>query len=87
VTVVDNSGDVSDSPELAITPTANPADYYDNTGISDDSDALCASFDGGAYSSSAEALSTARLTPGGSVSADGSTERPGRASSACSSRP
>ncbi|HEV3379872.1 MAG TPA: GH92 family glycosyl hydrolase, partial [Trebonia sp.] len=28
VTVVDNSGDVSDTPELEITPTANPADYY-----------------------------------------------------------
>ena len=27
VTVVDNAGDVSDSPELAITPTSNPADY------------------------------------------------------------
>ena len=40
VTVVDNSGDVSDSPELAITPTANPADYYDNAGISDDTNTV-----------------------------------------------
>jgi predicted alpha-1,2-mannosidase len=73
VTVVDNSGDVSDSPELAITPTANPADYYDNAGISDDSDTSCANYDGDGYSYSAEALSAAGLTPGGTVSADGLT--------------
>ena len=73
VTVVDNSGDVSDSPELMITPTSNPADYYDNAGISDDSNTSCADFDGGGFSYSAEALSAAGLTPGGTVSADGLT--------------
>jgi hypothetical protein len=71
VTVVDNSGDMSDSPELAITPTANPADYYDNAGISDDSSTSCANFDGDGYSYSAAALSAAGLKPGGTVSADG----------------
>ena len=73
VTVVNNSGDVSDSPELAITPTSNPADYYDNAGISDDSDTSCANYDGLGYSYSTEALSAAGLTPGGTVSADGLT--------------
>jgi hypothetical protein len=73
VTVVDNSGDVSDSPELAITPTANPADYYDNAGISDDTSTACANYDGDGYSYSAQALSAAGLTPGGSVSGDGLT--------------
>ena len=38
VTVVDNAGEVSDSPELGISPSADPADYYDNIGISDDTD-------------------------------------------------
>ncbi|HSZ40884.1 MAG TPA: GH92 family glycosyl hydrolase [Trebonia sp.] len=74
VTVVDNSGDVSDAADLEITPTDNPADYYDNTGISNDGDTTCqANFDGDGYSYSAEALAAAGLTPGGSVTADGVT--------------
>jgi hypothetical protein len=74
VTVVDNSGDVSDTPQLEITPTANPADYYNNVGISNDGDASCtANFDGDGYSYSAQALAAAGLTPGGTVSADGLT--------------
>jgi hypothetical protein len=73
VTVVDNSGNMSDSPELAITPTASPADYYSNTGISDDTNTSCANYDGDGYSYSAQALSAAGLTPGGTVSADGLT--------------
>jgi hypothetical protein len=73
VTVVDNAGDMSDSPELAITPTDNPADYYDNAGISDDTSTACANYDGDGYSYSAQALSAAGLTPGGTVSADGLT--------------
>jgi predicted alpha-1,2-mannosidase len=72
VTVTDNAGDVSDSPQLAITPTDNAADYYDNVGISNDGDTSCtANFDGDGFSYSAEALSAAGLTPGGTVSADG----------------
>ncbi len=73
VTVVDNSGHMSASPELAITPTANPADYYNNAGISDDTNTSCANYDGDGYSYSAQALSAAGLTPGGTVSADGLT--------------
>jgi predicted alpha-1,2-mannosidase len=74
VTVVDNSGDVSDAADLEITPTDNPADYYDNVGISNDGDTTCdADYDGDGYSYSAEALAAAGLTPGGTVSADGLT--------------
>jgi predicted alpha-1,2-mannosidase len=74
VMVADNSGDVSDSPELAIAATANAADYYDNVGISNDGDTSCnANYDGDGYSYSAEGLAAAGLTPGGTVSADGLT--------------
>jgi predicted alpha-1,2-mannosidase len=71
VSVTDNSGDVSDTAYLEITPTANPADYYDNTGISNDSDTSCADYDGDGYSYSAQALAAAGLTPGGSVTSGG----------------
>jgi predicted alpha-1,2-mannosidase len=74
VAVADNSGGVSDAGDLEITPTDNPADYYDNTGISNDGDTTCdADYDGDGYSYSAEALAAAGLTPGGTVSADGLT--------------
>jgi hypothetical protein len=69
--VVNSSGDVSDSPVLEITPTSNPADYYDNMGISPDNDQTCANMDGDGYSYSATALADAGLTPGATVSADG----------------
>jgi predicted alpha-1,2-mannosidase len=71
VMVVNSSGGVSDSPVLEITPTDNPADYYDNTGISPDNDQACANMDGDGYSYSATALADAGLTPGATVSADG----------------
>ena len=71
VTVIDGSGDVSDSPVLEINPTANLSDYYDNVGISDDTSTSCANFDGDGYSYSSQALSGAGLTPNGTVSADG----------------
>ncbi len=71
VTVVNGSGDMSDSPVLEITPTGNPADYYDNTGISPDDDQTCANYDGDGYSYSATALAGAGLTPGATVTADG----------------
>jgi hypothetical protein len=71
--VVDNAGDVSDAANLEITPTDNPADYYDNVGISADTDTSCADFDGDGYSYSADALATAGLTPGATVTADGLT--------------
>jgi predicted alpha-1,2-mannosidase len=73
ITVVDNAGDVSDAAELDITATDNPGDYYNNTGISDDSDTSCADYDGDGYSYSAEALAAAGLTPGGTVTSGGLT--------------
>jgi hypothetical protein len=73
VAVVDNAGDMSDAAYLEITPTDNPADYYDNAGISDDSATSCADYDGDGYSYSAQGLAAAGLTPGGTVTADGLT--------------
>jgi hypothetical protein len=71
VTVVNNSGAVSDAPELDITPTSNPGDYYDNAGISPDSSQACANYDGDGFSYSADALAADNLTPGATVNADG----------------
>jgi hypothetical protein len=72
VTVVDNAGHMSDTAPLDIAASANPADYYDNTGISDDGDTTCmADYDGDGYSYSAQALSAAGATPGGTVTVDG----------------
>jgi predicted alpha-1,2-mannosidase len=73
VTVVNNSGQVSDSAVLDITPTSNPADYYNNAGISPDSNQACANYDGDGFSYSADALAAAGLTPGATVNADGLT--------------
>jgi predicted alpha-1,2-mannosidase len=73
VTVVNSAGAASDTPVLAIAPTSNPADYYDNTGISPDSNQSCANYDGDGYSYSANALASAGLTPGATVKADGLT--------------
>jgi hypothetical protein len=69
--VVNGSAAVSDSPELAISPTANAADYYDNIGLSDDSSTACADFDGDGYSYSEQALTAAGITAGGTVSVGG----------------
>lgn len=71
MTVTDNAGDVSDSAELDITPTADLTDYFDNMGITDDTNTSCANFDGDGYSYSAQALAASGLTPGGTVTADG----------------
>jgi hypothetical protein len=65
------SGSQSDTPALEITPTSNPADYYNNTGISPDSNTACADYDGDGYSYSANALAAGSLTPGATVNADG----------------
>jgi phospholipase C len=54
-------------------PTANPADDYDNVGISLDANQGAANFDGGGYSYSATTLANAGLTPGAAVAADGVT--------------
>ncbi|GAA2022317.1 hypothetical protein GCM10009839_19620 [Catenulispora yoronensis] len=71
VTVVNAAGQVSDSTVLPITPTADPADYYDNTGTSPDSGQKCADYDGDGYSYSADALAKAGITPGGAVTGAG----------------
>ena len=73
MTVVDSSGAASDSPVLQITPTANPSDYYDNIGISPDSNQACADIDGDGFSYSATGLANAGLTPGARVTAGGLT--------------
>jgi phospholipase C len=52
-------------------PTDNPADYYDNVGISLDSNQAAANFDGGGYSYSATGLANAGLAPGATVTAGG----------------
>jgi hypothetical protein len=67
VSVVNSDGDVSDSGILAITPTGSILDYYDNTGISSNTDQKCADLDGDGYSFSSNALASAGVTPGGSV--------------------
>lgn len=67
VTVVRSGGAASDSPVLQITPTADPSDYYDNIGISPDSNQACGNYDGGGYSYSATGLANAGLTPGATV--------------------
>ena len=46
-------GKVSDAAVLEITPTADPADYYDNASISPDDNQRCADADGGGFSFSA----------------------------------
>jgi predicted alpha-1,2-mannosidase len=71
VGVTDNAGDVTDTAGLTITPTANLGDYYDNSGITDDTNQGCTSFDGDGFSYSAQALAAAGLTPGAAVSAGG----------------
>jgi hypothetical protein len=73
VTVVTGSGSMSDSPAFEITPTANPSDYYDDTGTSPDANQACANYDGVGYSYSANALASAGFTPGATVKADGLT--------------
>jgi hypothetical protein len=71
VSVVNASGDVSDTGVLAITPARAVAKYYDNTGISPDSDQACANLDGDGYSFSSKALAAAGLKPGGQVTSGG----------------
>jgi putative alpha-1,2-mannosidase len=73
VSVVNAAGQVSDGQVLPITPTANPADYYSNTGTSADDNQKCANFDGDGYSYSANALAAAGVKPGGTVTSNGVT--------------
>jgi lysophospholipase L1-like esterase len=73
VNVIDTAGAVSRSATLQITPTANPADYDDNTGTTPDDDQGCGNMDGDGFTYSQQALAAAGLNPGGTVSAGGLT--------------
>ncbi|HKS99832.1 MAG TPA: GH92 family glycosyl hydrolase, partial [Rugosimonospora sp.] len=73
VAVVNDSGQVSAAGTLEIQPTGSLADYYNNTGISPDSNQGCANLDGVGFSLSADALAKAGVTVGGSLTADGIT--------------
>jgi predicted alpha-1,2-mannosidase len=73
VTVVNDAKQMSDTAALGISPSANVSDYFSNAGISDDSTQSCADYDGGGFTYSAQALSAAGLTPGGTVTSDGLT--------------
>jgi predicted alpha-1,2-mannosidase len=75
VSVTNNAAQTSDTAALDIAASANLADYYDNTGITNDGDtsAACnaADYDGDGYSYSAQALAAAGAMPGGTVTVDG----------------
>jgi predicted alpha-1,2-mannosidase len=73
VSVVTGSGGVSPGSLLSIAPSSDLSDYYNNIGISQDSDSSCADYDGDGYSYSATALSDAGITPGGTVTSGGLT--------------
>ncbi|HEX4212975.1 MAG TPA: glycoside hydrolase family 76 protein, partial [Candidatus Dormibacteraeota bacterium] len=73
VSVVTAGGATSNAAILEITPSSNPADYFDNIGISPDDDQACANMDGDGFSLSANALAADNITPGGSVAGDGLT--------------
>jgi lysophospholipase L1-like esterase len=73
INVVDAAGAYSPTATLAITPTANLSDYYDNAGISADTDQGCGNLDGDGFSLSEQALTAAGLTPGASVTFSGLT--------------
>ncbi|MGH3422110.1 MAG: hypothetical protein ACRDOD_21255 [Streptosporangiaceae bacterium] len=72
---MDAAGPYSPGATLGITPTANLPDYYDNAGITADTDQGCGNLDGDGFSLSQQALATAGLTPGASVTSGGSPRR------------
>jgi len=73
INVVDAAGAYSPSATLAITPTADLSDYYDNAGISSDTNQGCGNLDGDGFSLSQQALAAAGLTAGASVTSGGLT--------------
>jgi lysophospholipase L1-like esterase len=73
INVVDAAGAYSPTVTLAITPSLDLSDYFDNAGITDDTDQGCGNLDGDGFSLSEEALSAAGLTPGASVTSGGLT--------------
>jgi hypothetical protein len=73
INVVDAAGAYSPGTTIGITPTAALPDYYDNTGITADASQGCGNIDGDGFSLSQQALATAGLTPGASVTSGGLT--------------
>jgi hypothetical protein len=73
VTVSTVDGHTTNGAVLEITPTDNPADYYDNASTSPDDNQACGDADGGGYTYSAKALGAAGLTPGATVESGGLT--------------
>jgi hypothetical protein len=72
VSVTTDAGDTSDTAALDIAASANLADYYDNTGISNDGDTSCmADYDGDGYSYSEQAITSAGAGPGATLTVDG----------------
>jgi hypothetical protein len=71
INVVDAAGAVSRTALLGITPTATLSDYFDNTGVSDDSSPGSGNIDGLSNSYSAQALSSVGITPGSAITAGG----------------
>ncbi len=56
---------------LAVAKPGELWPYYNNTGISDDTNMAAANYDGDGFAYSAQALAAAGVTPGSTVSADG----------------
>jgi lysophospholipase L1-like esterase len=73
INVVDAAGAYSPTATLGITATADPSSYYDNAGITADTDQGCGNLDGDGFSLSQQALAAAGLTPGASVTSGGLT--------------
>ncbi|MDQ2846937.1 MAG: GH92 family glycosyl hydrolase [Actinomycetota bacterium] len=61
----------SSSVAVAVAKPGEVWPYYTNAGITDDSNTDAATYDGGGWSYSAQALAAAGVTPGGTVKADG----------------
>jgi hypothetical protein len=70
VTVTATDGGQTLPTENLLVQVAHPgslASYFDNQGVSDDSNPMAADFDGGGYSYSAQALAQVGVTPGSTV--------------------
>jgi predicted alpha-1,2-mannosidase len=70
-TLAHGAGLASSSVAVAVAKPGEVWPYYSNAGITDDSNTGAATFDGGGWSYSAQALAAQGVTPGGTVVADG----------------
>jgi hypothetical protein len=76
VGVVTNAGATSDAAAIDMTPTAKLSNYFNNVGISSNTEAsseACADFDGDGFSYSQQLLAQAGLTPGRTFKSGGLT--------------